>query len=135
MSQKAQGILAHFSVVPDPRCEHQNTKQHVLSDIICIAVLAVIVGAHGWNAIAEFGEQKETWLRTFLTLKNGIPSHDTFVRVFSILNTDVFEIVPTQTPSISPAAPLALSVRTNSRRFSVVKILASRTPRNTQRCA
>ena len=91
MSQKPQGILAHFSIVPDPRRAHQNTKLHTLSDIICIAVLAVIAGANSWNAIAEFGEQKETWLRTFLTLKNGIPSHDTFARVFSILNTDVFE--------------------------------------------
>ena len=119
MSQKPQGILAHFRVVPDPRRANQNTKRHALADIICIAVLAVIAGANSWNAIAEFGEQKEKWLRTFLALENGIPSHDTFARVFSILNTEVFEECFTQwvrdVHRLTPGSVVALDGKSSRR--------------------
>jgi len=60
-------------------------------DILTIALLAVICGADGWAAVAAYGRAKEKWLKTFLELPNGIPSHDTFGRVFAKLNPDAFE--------------------------------------------
>ena len=79
----------HFATVEDPRIDR--TKEHVLIDIIIIAICAVICGADDWVAIERFGRAKEGWLRTFLALPNGIPSHDTFGRVFSRLDPDQFQ--------------------------------------------
>jgi hypothetical protein len=83
MSTQPPDIIGYFSVIPDPRRENHNTKLHALIDSIVIAVLAAISGADTWNEIEEFGEAKAEWLKTFCTLQNGIPSHDTFARVFS----------------------------------------------------
>ncbi len=79
-------LLDLFSDVPDPRINR--TKRHALVDIIVIAVLGIICGADTWVDIEHFGRAKETWLRRFLTLENGIPSHDTFGRVFARLEPD-----------------------------------------------
>jgi len=76
---------AHFSIVPDPRLDRQ--KRHDLLDIIAITICAVLCGADGWTDVEEFGHAREEWLRTFLKLENGIPSHDTFGRVFAALDT------------------------------------------------
>lgn len=67
--------IQHFASLSDPRVER--TKQHLLLDIIVIAILAVISGADGWVAIETYGQSKQEWLSTFLSLPNGIPSHDT----------------------------------------------------------
>jgi predicted transposase YbfD/YdcC len=83
--------MEFFSRLPDPRRENHNTKLHELLDIVVIAVLAVIAGADDWEEIAEFGESRKRWLKTFCALPNGIPSHDTFARVFSILDHVAFE--------------------------------------------
>jgi predicted transposase YbfD/YdcC len=91
MSPLPPDIIGYFSVLPDPRRENHNKKLHSLTDIVVIAVLAVVAGADTWNEVAAFGEEKEAWLRTFCTLQNGIPSHDTFARVFSILDHEAFE--------------------------------------------
>lgn len=77
-------ILQHFSSLPDPRLER--TKAHTLLNILSIAILAVLAGADGWVAIETFGKSKQDWLSTFLDLPNGIPSHDTFSRVFARLD-------------------------------------------------
>src|SRR5690606_26128869 len=58
---------------------------------LIIAILATICGADGWTEIERFGQAKESWLKTFLKLPHGIPSHDTFGRVFALLNPKVFE--------------------------------------------
>ena len=84
-------LLEHFSVLPDPRKAGHSQTRHQLSDIIIIAILAVICGADSWVEIASFGREKEAWLRRFLALTNGIPSHNTFGRVFSILDPDAFD--------------------------------------------
>jgi len=76
-------LLMHLSEVPDPRLDR--TKLHALVDILAIAVAAVLAGAESWVEVAEFGKAKEAWLRQFLTLSNGIPSHDTFGRVFRLV--------------------------------------------------
>lgn len=83
-------FLKHFDKLEDPRTETHN-KRHSLNDILVIAILAIIGGADTWVDVCEFAESKEDWLTTFLELPNGIPSHDTFGRVFALLNPEVFE--------------------------------------------
>lgn len=84
-----EAIEEHFRKVTDPRKDR--TKDHKLIDILAIAICAVICGAEGWTDIENFGKSKEIWLRTFLELPNGIPSHDTFGRVFSLINAQEFQ--------------------------------------------
>lgn len=85
----ANSLQAHFAQVRDPRIER--TKQHLLSDIITIAICAAIAGADDWMAVAAFGRAKRRWFKRFLALPNGIPSHDTFRRVFLLLDPEAFE--------------------------------------------
>ena len=85
-----EAIEEHFSKVTDPRKER--TKDHKLIDIIGIAICAVICGAEGWVDIELYGKSKQDWLRTFLELPNGIPSHDTFGRVFSLIDAQQFQL-------------------------------------------
>jgi len=82
-------IADHFLGIEDPRIDR--TKRHNLMDIITIAVCAVICGADGWVAIETYGCAKYEWLKTFLDLPNGIPSHDTFARVFAQINPQQFQ--------------------------------------------
>ena len=82
-------IRMHFSTLEDPRLDRK--KLHQLMDIIVIAICAVICGAETWVDIANFGQAREKWFRKFLELPNGIPSHDTFGRVFSRLHASAFE--------------------------------------------
>ncbi len=77
------GILEHFGSLNDPRRDHK--KKHKLCDIIFISIAAVICGADDWYEIEEYGKYKYEWLKTILELPHGIPSHDTFNRVFSLL--------------------------------------------------
>jgi predicted transposase YbfD/YdcC len=81
-------IQEHFGSITDPRIER--TKLHKLIDILVIAICAAICGCNTWEEIADFGEAKRKWFATFLELPNGIPSHDTFNRVFRRLNPDEF---------------------------------------------
>lgn len=85
----AGGFLRFFNDLPDPR--RGRNKIHKLSDIIVIAVMAVICGADGWAEVELFGKSKQPWLATFLELPDGIPSHDTFDRIFSLLDPAAFE--------------------------------------------
>jgi len=89
MTTKPQpGIAEHFGQVKDPR---RYNVDHLLIDIITISICAVICGADSWVEIEEFGRAKETWFRTFLKLPKGIPSHDTFGRVFAIIDPQQFQ--------------------------------------------
>ena len=85
MQEKLE-ILEHFRDIKDPRMDRK--KLHLLIDIIVIAVAAVICGADNWNEIETFGQAKQKWFETFLELPNGIPSHDTFNRTFSLLSPE-----------------------------------------------
>jgi predicted transposase YbfD/YdcC len=78
-----------FAQVEDPRVER--TKRHRLRDIIILAICGVICGAEGWVEIEEFGKAKEAWFTDLLNLPNGIPSHDTFGRVFAHIDPKQFE--------------------------------------------
>jgi predicted transposase YbfD/YdcC len=85
-----EAIEEYFSKVSDPRVDR--TKEHKLMDMIAIAICAVICGAEGWVDIELFGKSKLSWLKTFLELPNGIPSHDTFGRVFSRIDAQQFQL-------------------------------------------
>jgi len=90
MKLKPKGKLSeHFDEIEDPRIER--TKRHKLIDILTIAILAVICGADSWVGMESFGQAKQTWLKRILELPNGIPSHDTFARVFARLNPEQFQ--------------------------------------------
>lgn len=84
-----EGLAACFAGLSDPRetsrCDHQ------LVDILAIAVCAVVACAESWEDIELYGRSKRPWLETFLALPNGIPSHDTFRRVFMLIDPDAFE--------------------------------------------
>ncbi len=82
-------LLTHFQELEDPRISPA-TRHHLL-DIVAIAVCAVICGADTWVEVEAFGQAKRAWLETFLALPHGIPSHDTFGRVFAALDPDQFE--------------------------------------------
>ena len=77
--------LQFFAGIKDPRLER--TKDHLLLDIIFITIAAVICGAETWNDIEAFGKAKQEWLKSFLKLPNGIPTHDTFNRLYAALDS------------------------------------------------
>lgn len=84
-------FLDHFSNLDDPRLQSHRNFRHNLGDILIITILATICGADGWKEIVEFAQAKESWLKTFLELPSGIPAHDTFERVFALLDPVRFE--------------------------------------------
>src|SRR4051812_5814050 len=81
-------IPRYFAKLKDPRRAHR--RLHLLQDIIVIALCAVIAGAQDWQQIETFGRKRHDWLRRFLALPNGIPSHDTFERVFDRIKPQAF---------------------------------------------
>ena len=82
-------LTEQFTRLTDPRIDR--TKRHKLLDVVAIAICAVICGADSWVDVELFGKSKKEWLRGFLALPNGIPSHDTFGRVFAKLDAEQFE--------------------------------------------
>lgn len=82
-------IADHFADWEDPRIER--TKHHQLIDIITLSICAVICGADTWVDIESYGRAKYEWLKKFLELPNGIPTHDTIARVFSSLKPEQFQ--------------------------------------------
>jgi predicted transposase YbfD/YdcC len=82
-------ITKHFEGLPDPRTG--NAKAHIFLEILIIAICAVICGADGWSDVELFGKNKKEWLKTFLELPKGIPSHDTFGRVFAKIKPEEFQ--------------------------------------------
>jgi len=86
--QATAEVLRVFDNLPDPRGDN---ARHKLLDILTVALLAVICGANGWTEVEEYGKAKLAWLKTFLDLPWGIPSHDTFGRVFALLDPEAFE--------------------------------------------
>jgi len=85
----SNSIQEHFADLPDPR--RAQGRRHKLSDMILIAVCAVVCCADSWADVADFGNAKLSWFGTFLDLPHGIPSPDTFERVFARLDPDAFE--------------------------------------------
>jgi len=86
--QATASLLRFFEDLADPRGKNIIHKLH---DILVIAICAVICGADGWVEVEAFGQSKQSWFKRFLDLPGGIPSHDTFGRVFARLQPDAFE--------------------------------------------
>ena len=86
----ADSISKYFQDLPDPRSDRG--KRHVLTDMLLLTVCAVICGADGWVEVEDFGRAKAGWLRLFLKLPHGVPSHDTLGRVFARLDPAALEI-------------------------------------------
>lgn len=87
-----RSIARHFEGLPDPRTG--KTKQHIFLEIVIIAICAVICGADGWSDIELLGKNKKEWLKTFLELPKGIPSQDTFGRVFAKIKAGFARTMP-----------------------------------------
>lgn len=81
-------LARHFASLPDPRIDR--SKKHLLGDILIISLCATIAGADSWPEVEKFGHVKLAWLQTFLALPNGIPSHDTFRRLFARIDPKAF---------------------------------------------
>src|SRR3954447_23508905 len=81
-------LVEHFKSIDDPRVDR--TKDHDLVDILVVAICALLCAAESFNDMEDFGKAKEHWFRTFLRLRNGIPSHDTFNRVFAAIDPKEF---------------------------------------------
>lgn len=81
-------LIEHFQVLPDPRVDR--TKDHELIDILVIAICTLLCAGESFNDMEDFGKAKADWFKTFLRLRNGIPSHDTFNRVFAALDPQAF---------------------------------------------
>lgn len=89
MDAKIPGeILRVLETLPDPRGPN---RRHLLMDLLTIALFAVLAGADGWVAVVTYARDKQAWLESFLELPGGIPSHDTFGRVFARLDPEAFE--------------------------------------------
>jgi predicted transposase YbfD/YdcC len=84
----SDSFVQHFGNIEDPR--RQAGLRHQLIEVIFIAICAIIAGADDWVAIERFGQAKKSWFQKFLVLKHGIPSHDTFGDVFSVLDPEQF---------------------------------------------
>jgi predicted transposase YbfD/YdcC len=81
-------LIEHFQALPDPRVNR--TKDHELIDVLTIAICTLLCAGESFNDMEDFGQAKEDWFKTFLTLKHGIPSHDTFNRVLAALDPQAF---------------------------------------------
>lgn len=79
---------SYFSNIPDPRIDR--CKEHLLEDIILLSIIAVICGCESWETIEEFGKSKKEFLKNYLKLPNGIPSHDTIERLFKRIDSKAF---------------------------------------------
>jgi predicted transposase YbfD/YdcC len=84
----SNSLREHLSIIPDPRIER--LKEHPLCDILVVSVLAMLCGAEHFTEFEEFGKAKQEWLSSIVDLPNGIPSHDTFGRVFSLIDPECF---------------------------------------------
>lgn len=87
-AQATDGLLRYFRSIADPRSAN---ARHPLCDVLTVAILAVLCGAQGWAAVESWGLGNEAWLQTFLELPHGIPSHDTFDRIFAMIDPLGFE--------------------------------------------
>jgi predicted transposase YbfD/YdcC len=99
-----KSLLTHFAGLPDPRINRR--REHDLIDVLLIAVCTLLCGGESFNDMADFGLAKQGWFKTFLTLRHGIPSHDTFNRVFAALDPKAFlECFLRWTQSVRRAVP------------------------------
>lgn len=118
----SSSLIEHLSIIPDFRCHN---KRHLLIDILMISVCAMLCGAKSFWDMEEFGKAKEEWFSEFLKLPGGIPSHDTFGRVFALLDSQVFaQCFMNWTQSVRKSIPrevIAIDGKTIRRSFDSYK--------------
>lgn len=90
MTKQKPTLIEHFNSIEDPRLKRK--QLHKLEDIFFMALCAVICGCDGWVAVANFVRMKQSWFEQYLSLDNGTPSHDTFGRVFSLIDPEQFQV-------------------------------------------
>jgi predicted transposase YbfD/YdcC len=101
----SHSLETHFQSLHDPRTLTPNI-QHLFLDMLVIAICAVLCGANDWVAVVEFGQAQIQWFQGFLSLPNGIPSHDTFTRVFARIDPEQFQsCFVTWVTHLSPLLP------------------------------
>jgi len=120
-------LVAHFRRIPDPRV--RRTRRHALVDVLVITLCAVICSADDWVSIAQFGRAKRKWFRRFLTLRHGIPSHDTFGRVFAALDPETIQAAflawVETVADLLPGEVIAVDGKTLRRTFDTVSAKAA----------
>jgi predicted transposase YbfD/YdcC len=89
MALSSLALQKHLTPLRDPRRQHR--RRHLLIDIVTIAICAALCGADSWPKVVKFGHRRRDWLQRFLRLPHGIPSHDTFERVFGLLDPAMFQ--------------------------------------------
>jgi hypothetical protein len=113
-------LVASFESLAAPRVER--TRVHRLGDVLTIAVLAVLAGADGWDDIVEWAEARQKWLRTFLSLRGGIPSADTVRRLFEAIDpkkfAECFDRMVAHLAAHMPDQLIAIDGKTMRRTFS-----------------
>lgn len=118
-NKQSKPVATYFLSITDPRIER--SKAHRLIDIVMVAICAVIAGSDTWVDIEDFGHDREDWLRTFLELPNGIPSHDTFGRVFSLIDPKQFQACFAKwmrsVVTVTGGSVVAIDGKTNRRTF------------------
>jgi len=87
-TNRVENLSYYLSLIPDPRVDRR--KEHSLHDVLMIAILGMLCGAESFVDFEDFGKAKQDWLQGFLALPNGIPSHDTFGRVFAAMDNKLF---------------------------------------------
>jgi predicted transposase YbfD/YdcC len=116
---KSPPITSYFEDVTDPRLDRR--RAHRLIDIIMIAICGVLCGADSWVEVETIGQARQAWFKTFLALPNGIPSHDTFGRVFALLDAKQFQASFTEwmrsVVSLTEGQVIAVDGKTNRRTF------------------
>ncbi|MGA2701583.1 MAG: ISAs1 family transposase [Isosphaeraceae bacterium] len=133
-SKDPASILEPFPALPDPRREHR--KVYMINDIMFRSSVAVLCGADSCQQIADYSQSQSDWLNTFLTLPGGIPSHDTFRRVFCLLDPLAFQAcfsdwmtvlmnrqglipIPIDQPALKPIAIDGKTQRGSAQRLSI----------------
>lgn len=89
MEEEREGLIDYLRVIRDPRVNR--TKRHPLESILFTAICAVLCGAESWEDMEDFGSLRRPWLERFVEFPHGIPSHDTFGRVFAQIDSDAFQ--------------------------------------------
>lgn len=118
MKAISASLAEHFGALEDPRVEH--LTDHKLLDNIAVAICAIICGAETWQDMAMFGQERLAWLRQFIALENGVPSDDTFGRLFARLEPEQFQACFTSAAALSPSMPWAVK-RPSPSRLSLSK--------------
>ena len=90
MTKQKPTFIEHFKDITDPRLKRK--QLHKLEDVFFIALCATICGCDSWVVVEKFAKVKLDWFKEYLSLEHGVPSHDTFGRIFSLIDPEQFQV-------------------------------------------